>query len=262
MRIFAALALVAAITPACGDSFFRQYEYEEEIYLALDGTATVYVNASLAALDALRGASFDTRPNSAFDRAAVARFFSTPVTHVVRVSSSRRAGRRFAHVRLDVADIRRLAEAAPFAWSTYRFGRDTDIYTFQQTVGPSASVNVRDVGWNGSELVAFRLHLPSKIVFHNAGETNYKRGNILVWEQSLTDRRHGVPLTLDAKMETQSILYRTLWLFGATIVAVGLGFCALVWWIVRRPDAARAANASGDPASGAAARGTPPPREV
>ena len=28
-----------------GGGFFRQYEYEEEVYLSLDGTATVYVNA-------------------------------------------------------------------------------------------------------------------------------------------------------------------------------------------------------------------------
>ena len=37
-------------TVACGGatSIFRQYEYEEEMYLSLDGTATVYVNSSLA----------------------------------------------------------------------------------------------------------------------------------------------------------------------------------------------------------------------
>ena len=44
---------------------FRQYEYEEEIYLSLDGTATVYVNSSMAALNALRGTSFDAEPGGA-----------------------------------------------------------------------------------------------------------------------------------------------------------------------------------------------------
>ena len=35
-------------------------------------------------------------------------------------------------------------------------------------------------------------------------------------------------------METASILYRTLFLFAASIVAVGTVFVALIWWILRR----------------------------
>jgi len=53
-------------------------------------------------------------------------------------------------------------------------------------------------------------------------------------KQPLTERLHGVPLTLEARMQTQSILYRTLWLFGATFVAVAMSFCVLLWWILRR----------------------------
>jgi hypothetical protein len=41
-------------------------------------------------------------------------------------------------------------------------------------------------------------------------------------------------MVLDARMEGQSILYRTLILFGATVGAVGAGFVALLWWILRR----------------------------
>ena len=58
-----------------GGGFFRQYQYEEEVYLSLDGTATVYVNASLPALNALRGTSFATAPNAPLDREAVRAFF-------------------------------------------------------------------------------------------------------------------------------------------------------------------------------------------
>ena len=80
--------------------------------------------------------------------------------------------------------------------------------------------------------MAFRLHLPSKITFHdNGGEL--RRGNILVWEQPLADRLKSVPLSLEARMETQSILYRTLWLFGATFLVVTAGFVLVIWSIVR-----------------------------
>jgi len=235
MRVFAALALIAATAIACGGGgIFRPYEYEEEMYLALDGTATVYVNTSIAALDALRGASFDLRPNVAVDRNAVRDYFSSPQARVSRVTPYRRSNRRFVQVRVDVDDVTRLGEAAPFAWSRYRFAREDNLYVYRQTIGASARKDVGDVGWTGRETVAFRLHLPSKITYHNAGPDNLKRGNILVWEQPLADRVKGEPLTLDARMETQSILYRTLWLFGATFAAVALSFVLVIWWVLRR----------------------------
>src|SRR5207244_284625 len=83
--------------------------------------------------------------------------------------------------------------------------------------GAGAAREVGSVGWDGRELVAFRLHLPSKIRYHNTKGIE-SRGNILAWEQPLADRLHGAPLTLDARMDTQSILYRTLWLFAATFL--------------------------------------------
>jgi len=118
----------------------------------------------------------------------------------------------------------------PFAWSTYRYERDGDLYAYRQSIGQAANKSVGNVGWTGRELVAFRLHLPSKTAYHNTRPP--RRGNILVWEQSLDDRLDGVPLVLDARMETQSILYRTLWLFGTTLVAVAVTFALVIWWVV------------------------------
>jgi hypothetical protein len=91
-----------------------------------------------------------------------------------------------------------------------------------------------DVGWQGVELVGFRLHLPSKIPFHNAPSREIERGNILVWEQPLTDRLHGTPLDIQVQMDTQSILARTLLLFGATVVAALATLATIVWWVSRR----------------------------
>jgi hypothetical protein len=242
-----ALALAAAaMTAACGGGraegtggagFFRQYEYEEEVYLSLDGSATVYLHSSVPALNALRGTSLATSPNAPLDREAVRAFFSTAATRVDgEINTSRRRNRRFIHVRLDVDDIRRLGEAAPFAWSTYRFGREGDLYLYRQTVGAAAGRDVGDVGWNGQELVAFRLHLPSRVRYHNSGG-EIGRGNILSWEQPLTDRLRGAPLALDARMDPDSILYRTLWLFGWTFVAVAIVFGFVILWMVRRVPA-------------------------
>ena len=246
MRRGAALALVLAIVTACGSGgLFRQYEYEEEIYLSLDGSATVYVNSSVPALNALRGTAFDTASNGRLDLAQVTTLYETPVTHVSRVTQSRRANRRFVHVRLDVADVRRLGEAAPFAWSTYEFKRDGNLYVYRQTIGAAAGKEVGNVGWAGEELVAFRLHLPSKVRYHNTTSDNPKRGNIVAWEQTLAERLHGKPLGLDergldARMDPESILYWTLQLFGATFAAVAVTFGVVIWWILRRGRIAEA----------------------
>jgi hypothetical protein len=227
------LCLGVLVTACGGTSLLRQYEYEEEIYLSLDGTATVYVNSSIAALNALRGTSFDTDPATRVDVDAVRAYYTTPETRVARVSPFRRSNRRFVSVRMDVDDIRRLGAAAPFAWSTYEFRQDGQQFTFLQRVGATAGHRAATAGWNGHELVAFRLHLPSKIRYHNTRGVE-SRGNILAWEQPLADRLMGQPLAIEARMDTQSILYTTLWLFGATFVAVVAAFIVVIWWVMRR----------------------------
>jgi hypothetical protein len=239
MRIGAAMALLAALMlseAACRTGeLFKQYEYEEDVYLSLDGSATVYVNSSVAALDALRGASFDTSTNATIDRDAVRAWFTTPVTTVTRRPTlSRRSGRRYVHVRLDTDAVTSLAQAAPLAWSTYAFAKDGDLFAYRQAVGPPAGKAVGAVGWTGDEIVAFRLHLPSNVVYTNATAENHKRGNILVWEQPLRDRLRGEPVMLEARIESRSILSRTLLLFGATALAVLVTFGAVLWLVLRR----------------------------
>jgi hypothetical protein len=219
---------------ACGRPLVRQYEYEEDIDLSLDGSAVVYVNASVPALVALRGLDLEPQPGARLDRARIREIFNSEACRVSQVSASRRAGRRFVHVRIDVPDIRQLGNAPPFAWSTYRFARADSVWTYQQKVGPSAGKQVGPVGWTGRELVAFRLHIPSRIEFHNTLRENFLRGNILVWEQPLVSRLAGQPLDIQVRMRTQSILRHTLLLFAGSGLAAIAALAALVWWVVRK----------------------------
>ena len=209
----------------------RQFS-TKKIYLSLDGSATIFVNSSVPALNALRGTSFDARPNARLDRAAVRQYYSTPATRVIRVTSSRRRNRLFAHLRIEVDDVRRLSGAEPFAWSSYELSNDGDSVVYRQSVGAAAGNALEGTRWDGTEQVAFRLHLPSEIVYHNS-PVPVRRGNILEWEQPLTDRVRSVPLEIEARMKAQSILYRTLLLFGGTLVAVTVMFGLLFWWIAR-----------------------------
>ena len=191
---------VAIASTACGRDFGRDIEYEEQIYLALDGSATVVVNASIPALVALRGLRLDPSPRARFDRQAVRAAYEAPGVRVARISRPWwRDGRRFVQVRLEVADIRRLGADPAFAPAAFRFDRSGDTIEYQETLGPPAGGPVGDVGWTGRELVAFRAHLPSRILYHNVRNLDdglpgqIGRGNILSWEQTLTDRLRGVP---------------------------------------------------------------------
>ncbi len=230
------LALVLAVLLAgCGGPFKPDYEYEEELYLSLDGSATLNVYASAASLAALRGAALDPDPRARIDVDAVRAFFGAAALPVA-VSLSRRDGRRFVNVSVEVDDVRELPRLAPFAWSSYRFERRDDVLEFRQSVG---IVGIREPGsgirpWRGDELVAFRVHLPSAIVFHNAPSGDILRGNILVWEQPLADRLAGRPLELQVNLEPTSILARTLLLFAGTILAAAAALAAVIWWISRR----------------------------
>ncbi len=93
--------------------------------------------------------------------------------------------------------------------------------------------DVGNVGWSGAERFAIRLHLPSRVPFHNSPTRTIERGNIIVWEQPLRERLNGAPLDIQAHMEPQSILVGTLMLFGVTAALVALTF-ALAIWLVRR----------------------------
>lgn len=241
--LFAIVIIGVALASCASRIFGKQYEYEEDITLAIDGSATIVVNTSIPALTALRGLDVVDAATGRPDRAKVRAAFTSPVTRVTRVSRFwSRAGRRFVQVRVETDDIRQISQAAPFAWSKYELKPHETQVTFQQVVGASSfrPGTLPKVGWKGDEIVGFRLHLPSRILDHNSRSLekdepeSVQRGNILAWEQHLSDRLDGRPIEIKVTMDSQSILYRTLWLFaGAFLAAVAL-IAVLIWLTIRK----------------------------
>lgn len=226
--------LAAMSGVACREVIARKYEYEEDVYLRLDGSATVYLNAAVPALVALRAAPLPVDPAARLDRNAVRAYYAADGVRVAAVSLSRRQGRRYVHLRLEVDDIRRLSQVAPFAWSTYGLTQRDGLWVYTQQLAESAAKEVGDVGWRGDELVAVRLHLPSRIPFHNAPSRAVERGNIVTWEQPLRARLSGQPLAIEVHMERDSILYTTLLLFGGMAALALATLAGLVWWVRRK----------------------------
>jgi hypothetical protein len=224
------------------DLFGRQYEYEEDLTIDVDGSGTLTINASLAALNTLRGLDVDPLASSV-DRDRIRALYQSNVARVTSVPRPwSRHGRHFVQINLEFDDVRRLHETAPLSWSRYELTAQTGQHLFRQTVGPSALKpgTLKNVGWEGGELVAFRVHLPSRILEHNARDleknepTGIHRGNILGWEQHLADRLDGKPVTIEVRMDSQSILYRTLFLFAGAFTAAVLTLVLLIWWTMRR----------------------------
>jgi hypothetical protein len=236
------IALVLGASCVPGGLLGKRYEYEEDLTLDLDGSASVTINASIPALVALRGLDIDMSAGRV-DRDRIRALYGSSVAEVRRVSRPwRRGGRSYVQIRIATQDVRRLSEAPPFSWSRYELSRSGDATVYRQTVGPSAFKpgTLKNVGWNGSEIVAFRLHLPSRILEHNSRDldtdqpTSVQRGNILAWEQHLSDRLDGKPVTIAVRMSSQSILHRTLWLFGGAFAAAVLLLVGFIWWAIRR----------------------------
>ena len=224
------------------DVFGRQYEYEEDMTLGLDGSGTLTINTSLAALAALRGLDVDPQATSV-DRDRIRALYESAVTRVTSVPRPwRRRGRLFVQINIAFDDVRKLNQAAPLAWSRYELAPQDGRHVFHQTVEASALKpgTLKNVGWDGKEIVAFRLHLPSRILHHNARDlesnepTGIRRGNILAWEQHLADRLDGRPVAVEVIMDSQSILYRTLFLFAGAFAAAVLTLVGLIWWTMRR----------------------------
>ena len=253
-RLAVVVMTMAAVVSACSGRgpLAPEYEYEEDLTIGLDGSATLVVNASVPALVALRGLTLNTALSARADelRSNLRTAYTSANTRVGRISTWTRRGRRFVGVHVTVTDIRRIADVLPLAWSKYDLHEEGDQVVYRQQLSRSPNPPALPVnGLTGDELVAFRLHLPARIRFQNSRYLEKdesrpaSRGNILTWEQRLRERLAGKPIAyaedrtpdvMEARMDRESILYRTLWLFGIAFAAAMLVIAGLIWLTMRR----------------------------
>ena len=254
-RAAALSVAIVLILTACagrgGSPLGTEYEYEEDLTISLDGSATLVVNASVPALAALRGLPLDVDPRTRADelKQQLRDLYTSDVTRVGRISNWMRRGRRFVGIHVRVSDIRALTKAAPFAWSTYELREESEYVVFRQRLSRPPAAATAPAGLAGDEIVAFRLHLPARIRFQNSrfldrdASRPAARGNIITWEQRLRERLAGTPIAyaedrtpdvMEVRMDRQSILYRTLWLFAIAFAAALLVIAGLIWLTMRR----------------------------
>ena len=127
-----------AFAAGCSNPLGRQYQYEEQIYLSVDGSATVVVDASIPAFVALERRDVrsvdDSRRRSRAGARVVrggglpgrARRTALGAPRTSLRAGAHRGGTTFASS----------APAGPLAWSRYQFERDDEAIHFVQDVGP------------------------------------------------------------------------------------------------------------------------------
>ena len=119
MRAALLAIVLAAVAAACAgrSPLGPDYEYEEDLTLCMDGSASLDVNSSVLALDALKGFQLNPDVTMRTDqlRDQVRALYESPYASVGRINTWTRRGRRFVGVHLTVPDIRALPKSPPFA---------------------------------------------------------------------------------------------------------------------------------------------------
>lgn len=240
-RVLIAIAIAATSACSTWNPFAARYEYEEQVYLSVDGRATIVVDASLPALVSLRGVAIEPSSFASIDRDAIRKIVETAGCRVDSVSRLwTRSGRRFVQVQVTLDDVRQPHTCGLLAWSSYALTSSApDELEYQQTIGAPPAGAAAATGWDGTELVSFKLHAPSRVRYQNVklldgSNGTVERGNIFTWEQRLSDRLAGKPVTIDVRMDATSILNTTLWLFAGAFGAAVLLLVVVIWMVVRR----------------------------
>ena len=213
---------------ACnGRLFGKQYEYEEDLISRSTAPRPSIVNASIPALVALRGLPLDPSPSAPPDRAKIRAAYESPVTKVTRVSP-RGAARAAASSR----SVSRPATSRSSARRRRCRGRATSspraagTTSSSRTSGPprcgrarcrtSAGTAARSSG-SGCTCPAGSSGT-TRAISRRTDRAARPRQHPRLGAASGRSAGRGPP-DIKVEMDSQSILYRTLWLFGGAFAA-------------------------------------------
>jgi hypothetical protein len=201
------------------------YEYEEEVFLEIDGSGRIRVSGSKELLSAYH----DLAEPMSVD--TVRSYFDAPGLDVVSVRETIRQGRTFLHVQGTFQDWNALCSHAAFAQRRCRLDRSADGLELSVEIPPPRS-RARHTDGGFERLAAFRFHFPSTVAFHNS-RTGLERGNIVRWERPVDELGEG-KLSIQAHFGVRSILSATFAILVAAVAIVVLGVALTLALIVRK----------------------------
>lgn len=210
----ALLGFVLCLASGC-----QSYEYEEEVFLEVDGSGRLRVSGSSAMLASLHGIEDPSLPS-------VSGYFEGEEFDVTSVRETERAGRRFFHVEADFTNWNAVCRHPAFSRRPCRLVLDDEAgeRRLELSAPPPETDDGPPPGLDGvaSERIAIRFHFPSSVLEHNA-PNGIERGNILSWEREVREHFGAAPLDVRVRFGARSVLsttIRILALSGGTVLLV------------------------------------------
>lgn len=202
------------------------YEYEEEVFLAVDGSGRIRVSGSEEMLAALH-----VDPAHPVTTATIAELFQGPGVEIDSVRETERRGRRFLHVQGRFDEWNHLCALPAFADRDCRLEMsDEELALYLTLPAPERGIPDRVPA---DAVLALRFHFPSSVRYHNSPR-GIERGNIIEWERSPAELIDESELRVEARFERRSVLASTLVVLGTAfgIVAGAVGLA--LWLMVRK----------------------------
>ena len=215
----------ALALPAC-----TSYEYEEEVFLEVDGSGRLRVSGSSEILQALNGLNGLNRTDGGSMSSMTSRF-EGPGFELDSVRESEREGRKFVHVQGRFADWNELCAHPAFADRECRLDvtDDDELELYLTLPRPEGDI---PEGVSPDAPLALRFHFPSTVHYHNS-RSDIERGNIIGWERTASEHFDAPELVVEARFERRSVLATTVVTLG-TAIAVILFLVALALLLMVR----------------------------
>lgn len=213
-----ALVLLLFFITAC-----TTYEYEEEVFLEVDGSGRFRISGSREALGVLH-------PLSDVSTDRIRDYFDEPQIELDSVRETERDGRTFIHVQGRFSDWNRFCEHPAFSGRRCALITTPDLLAIESTVPrPMES----DLPTDADAPIAFRFHFPSTVRFHNSRH-GIERGNIVRWQRSMGEHFGSDPLVIRARFEKRSVLETTVRVLLAATGLVVLAVSTIIVLMVRK----------------------------
>lgn len=214
------LALVAA--SAC-----TTYEYEEEVFLEVDGSGEIRISGSTAAIEALH----EVGGAGAASPANVAALFDGEGIEILSALETERERRRFVHLTARFSDWEKLCRTPAFRGRACRLAATEEDLALALSLPSPREAAPEDL--DPLAILALRYHFPSTIHYHNS-PGGIERGNILAWKRTLREHFAGRPLDLEVRFDRRTILQATVTAVSLSLVLVLATIATALALMVRR----------------------------
>jgi len=200
------------------------YEYEEEVFLEVDGSGEIRMSGSTAAIAALHGLA-----DAGAERAKA--LFVGEGVELLSALETERERRKFVHVRARFSDWEKLCEIPAFRDRGCRLAKGEEGLALELSL-PSPRAAAPE-SLDPQALLALRYHFPSTIRYHNS-PGDIERGNILSWKRTLREHFAGRPLDLEVRFDRRTILAATVRVVGLALGLVAASIATALWVMVRK----------------------------